>query len=436
MATPRTLTDKRAAAKVWRSAGGGVHNRTVPPCSTGEGSAVRRIVLLLALAVAGCDESPPPSSQGLVCTDEATPILLASRLDDEDGDGHPLDELFPLIDDEDDDIADHAWIRDRTGRYHLFFHNEGRGAPHFIEHYTSNDLASLDYVGVALAAGDGGWDASGLWAPHVIRVDDTYYMFYTGLDAVGPGAKQRIGVAVSADLSSWQRLGGNRCPGTTGDGCVYECRESWTTWGDASEPFNHQCRDPFVIRDEENNRWLLFVTARGKDGFGMVTVAASEDLAAWRGAGYLDATRLLPGGSGGQPTGGQAENPFVIARAGEYTLLFTDWRDPEDSLSVADPRTMVQYATSASLAVDSLGSAGWQYRGYIPDPGVNAIEVIRAGLDTWIMSQSISNPNSGYVKPIRRQLRLKCVLWTGGGTFATSNLGFTAVREQTPLSGE
>jgi hypothetical protein len=259
-------------------------------------------------------------------------------------------------------------------------------------------------------------------------------MFYTGLDYVGAGATQRIGVATSADLTHWTRLPVNNCPGTTGDGCVYECRVSWTTWGVDGDLYNDQCRDPFVIRDDEHDRWLLFVTARSVYGYGVVTVAASSNLSDWTSVGYIDATRRLAGGTLGQPTGGQCENPFVISHAGDYTLLFTDWQDPEDSLDVATPRTIVQYATSSSLDVDSLGSAGWTYRGYIPDPGVNAIEVCQAGVGPWIMSQSLSNPHSGYVKPIRRMLRLKCIEWEGDFRFRTATVGFEAPQTATPVS--
>jgi hypothetical protein len=389
---------------------------------------VRSRFLALAIvlfALNGCgDDSPGISSGGLRCDPDAVPTLLASKYDDDDGDGRPLDEAFPTIDDEDDDIADHTWIRDHAGQYHLFFHNEGRGVPWFIEHYTTTDFESLHYVGRALEAQPGAWDAGGAWAPHVIEVQGTYYMFYTGIESIQAGAKQRIGLAVSSDLHRWERAHVNRCPGTTGDGCIYECDQAWTTWGDDSDPFNQQCRDAFVMRDDEHERWLMFATARSTNGYGVVTVAWSSDLTTWTGAGFINATRRLTGGAGAQTTGGQCENPFVVSREGTNYLLFTDWQDPEDSLDVATPRTIVQYATSPSLDVDTDGSTDWTYRGYIPDPGVNAIEVIQYGFGTWIMSQSLSNPHSGYVKPIRRMLRLKCIDWGPGVSFSTTNVGF------------
>ena len=378
---------------------------------------------MVAALVACDDDASESGSAATRCDPDAVPTLLASKADDEDGDGLTLDEAFPTIDDEDDDIADHTWVRDHAGTYHLFFHNEGRGAPWIIEHYTTRSLDQIDYAGVALTAEPGAWDAGGAWAPHVIEVEGTYYMFYTGLDGIQPGATQRIGLAVSDDLTHWTRVPGNRCAGTQGDGCVYDCNETWTRWSQ-SGPNDRQCRDAFILRDDLHDRWLLFATARSTNGHGVVTVAFSPDLVTWSGAGFINATRRLAGGVGAQITGGQCENPFVIPRDESYTLLFTDWQDQEDSLDVATPRTIVQFATSPTLDVDELGSEQWIYRGYTPDPGVNASEVFEYGFGMTILSQSLSNPSSGYVKPIRRMLRLKCLDWNADGSYRTTNVGF------------
>ncbi len=379
-------------------------------------------VVLLAGALA-CDSSEP-SREFLQCDPAATTTQLASKYDDDDHDGNPYDEDFPLVDDEDDDIADHAWIQDRDGVYHLFFHSENLYHPNQIEHYTTTDFTRIHYEGVALTVNAGAWDGDALWAPHVVQFDGTYYMFYTGVSGSGVDAVQRIGVATSKNLRTWKRLSVNRCPGTTGDGCIYDCDEPWTTWGNVGGSYDHQCRDPFVMWDAENQRWLLFATAKSTNGFGVVTVASANELSTWSGEGFIDATRRLAGGVGAQATGGQAENPFVVTSGGRHYLLFTDWEDAEDSLTVANPRTIVQFATAQLMDVDSLGSAGWIYRGYTPDPGVNAIEVIDLRHDgtRWIMSQSISNPRSGVLKPHRRELRLKCATFAAGD-ITTTNWG-------------
>lgn len=384
-------------------------------------------VVVACVCAAGCDREdalpPNPTVAAVGCDTSAAPIYLHSKIDDDDGDGNPNDERYPTIDDEDDDIADHSWILDGNGLYHLFFHTEDKGSGSHIEHYTSRDLCGLDYVGTALEPDPSGWDSYSLWAPHVIEERGVYYMFYTG--ATGPGGDtetvQRMGMAVSNDLYDWIRMPVNRCAGAAGEGCIYDCGESWTTVGDGPGNFNQQCRDAFVLWDPSAQRWLMFATAKSTNGYGVVTVATSTDLVQWEGLGFVDATRRLAGGTGAQTTGGQAENPFVVAHDGVYFLLFTDWQDAEDDYTVPEPRTIVQYATSATLEADPLGSLNWTYRGYTPDPGANAFEVLRVGSDRWIMSQSMSNPRSGSHPQHRRHLRLMCILWDGDTGFDTEN---------------
>jgi len=380
------------------------------------------VVLGLAMTTLDCGDDVVRNPDPMPCA-VSTPVFLRSKIDDDDGDGNPRDEQFPQVNDEDDDIADHTWIRDANGLYHLFFHNEGHAGGSAIEHYVSADLERLEYAGVALAPSAGGWDRGGLWAPHVVENQGTYWMFYTGVTAArGPDAEQRIGLARSVDLVHWTRAAVNRCAETTGDGCVYECDEPWTAWGGASAPYDRQCRDPFVLRDAASGRWVMFTTAKSTNTFGVATVAYSDDLVGWTGAGYIDATRRLADGIGAQRTGGEAENPHVVAHDGIYFLLFSDWRDPEDSCGVQASRTLVQYATSPSLAADAGGSPHWRYRGATPDPGVNAVEVLHLAADRWLMSQSVSNPSSCDEALHRRELRLKRIVWGAQETFTTADV--------------
>jgi hypothetical protein len=386
----------------------------------------RLLLLLLSrpavgwLAAAGCrDVAPGRLPAG--CCEAAAPAILHSRVDDDDGDGDPRDEDYPRIDDEDDDIADHAWIRDRDGRFHLFFQNEDHGGGTTIQHYVSTDLRSLEFVGVALRPDPQGWDSYALWAPHVVERDGTYYMFYTGTTGRDANAVQRIGVATSHDLTTWVRARVHGCPGAAGDGCVYQCDECWTTWSGPAGAYNQQCRDPFVTWDAASRRWVLFATARSVDLSGVVTVASSPDLLHWRGRGFLGATRRLAAGVGAQTTGGEAENPCLLQRDGRWILLFSDWRDPEDAWTANDPRTIVQWVASASLAADSTGSPNWVYGGPIPDPGVNAVEAQEVEPGRWILSESISNENCADYDAHRRELRLRCVDWLDGVRFDLRN---------------
>ena len=385
------------------------------------------LAILILLAMACDDDSVPPTEPAaprFVCAPDASSPLLASKLDDDDGDSKPLDERFPFINDEDDDIADHCWVEDAGGTFHLFFHTETQLAPSHIDHYTTHDFQSLSYVGTALDVVPGAWDTDGLWAPHIVRHDGVYYMFYTGIQGRGAAAVQRTGIATSTDLYQWTRLPVNRCPDTAGDGCVYECAEPWTTFSENGE-YDRQCRDPFVMWDERNQRWLMFNTAKSLNTAGVVTVAAAANLTDWSGGGFIDATRRLAGGTAAQQSGGQCENAFVIAGPGRFYLLFADWQDEEDDYTIPNARAMTQYAVSSTLNVDAAGSPNWVYRGYLPDPGVNAIEIIdpRAADEPLIMTQSIANEYSGVSHTYRRTLRLMCVTFADDETIETQPFG-------------
>lgn len=172
-----------------------------------------------------------------------------------------------------------------------------------------------------------------------------------------------------------------------------------------------------MIWDGAVERWLMFAAAKSVHGYAVVAAAYSADLVHWTSAGYLDATRRLAGGTGAQQTGGQAENPFVTSRNGMHTLFFTDWQDPEDDWTKPAPRTIVQWAASATLDVDSTGSPNWVYGGNTPDPGVNAFEVLTVAPGLDLVSQSISNPDCADHESHRRELRLKCIVWEPAGAF-------------------
>ncbi len=93
-----------------------------------------------------------------------------------------------------------------------------------------------------------------IWAPHLIERDGCYYLFYTGveLNAGGNTGIQRIFVAKSYDLDDW-----------SGAEVIFLFDASDSTWADLALDDTltaSSCRDPFVIWDEENTRWQMFVT--------------------------------------------------------------------------------------------------------------------------------------------------------------------------------
>ncbi|MBI3115509.1 MAG: hypothetical protein HYZ09_03410 [Candidatus Kerfeldbacteria bacterium] len=335
------------------------------------------------------------------------------------------------------DIADHTWV-EKDGVWHLFFQDTVAGN-HRIEHHTTTDFLNFttsDAWKYALAPTAGKFDSYGIWAPYIVKSGNTYYMFYAGVTGAGsdPNAKQRIGVATSTDLYTWTKLPDPRvCSSPAGDGCVYECNQTWTTWDDGGA-YDAQCRDPMVLWDAANSRWVMVATARmhgvqtgcGGDLQG-INVATSTNLTTWTGQGFVRATCRYSGGTGAQTTGGISENPFITQHAGTYYLWFNDYNDTENAEGTANARTQQQYATSTTLNADASGSSNWAYQGYTPLPGVNATEVVVMSNDTWILSQSISNANSAQYTQYslgdhKRDLQLHRATWNSNGTFGSSKL--------------
>ena len=220
-----------------------------------------------------------------------------------------------------------SWIADDGERYHLFFlkaarSEEGPGSRHArasVGHATSTDL--VDWVEQADALGPlaGAWDDLAIWTGSVVRDDDDLWrMYYTAISERGGLTDQRLGLAVSDDLTTWRRVG--TAPHVDIDPRWYK-----TLTGDdtASETW----RDPLVLRDPDGDGWHVVVCARavGADpnDDGVLGHAHSADLATWAvgpplsdpGAGF-----------------GQLEVAQVRQVDGQWVLVFTchpDEQTPE-----------------------------------------------------------------------------------------------------------
>lgn len=103
------------------------------------------------------------------------------------------------------------WFARLSGEWHAFYLQYPRSAdPQFIHyrqsvgHAVSRDLSAWSEQPVALAAEQGIWNDQGIATGSVVFRDGHWYMLYTGNSTTGAGG---IGLAVSSDLASWERVG-------------------------------------------------------------------------------------------------------------------------------------------------------------------------------------------------------------------------------------
>jgi len=132
--------------------------------------------------------------------------------------------------------------------FHLIIPNHD-----YIAHAVSSDGISWKRVKNALFVGDpGAWDDDMLWTMHVVHANNTFRMYYTGLQRRDRGVISRIGLAESDDLIDWKKIQKDLFP-IEPKGIYYETQHDnprkWLSF-----------RDPFYY--EYNGNAYLIICAR------------------------------------------------------------------------------------------------------------------------------------------------------------------------------
>lgn len=234
------------------------------------------------------------------------------------------------------------WIARDGDDYHLFFLKAPKslGDPELrhvnarIGHALSRDLRTWDVLPDALGPGaPGSWDDLATWTGSVIRANDRWYMFYTGVDTIDRGAHQRIGLATSADLNEWNR---REQPVLELDVRHYQGRaDGW----DAID-----WRDPWVYWSDTHQEYRMLFTARNAAGEvderGVVGQARSADLEHWE---------VLPPALAPQEFG-HMEVPQLFQEGGRWYLSYSVYGSQHSrSRQLHTPaETGTHYAISAS----------------------------------------------------------------------------------------
>jgi beta-fructofuranosidase len=209
------------------------------------------------------------------------------------------------------------WIAQDGVDYHIFFLQapktlEQEKLRHWnatIGHAVSRDLVHWEHLPVALLPGpDGSWDDYMTWTGSIVRSKETWYFFYTGGCRSDKGLVQKIGLATSHDLETWEKYPAN--PIITADSRWYETL-NLSIWHEQA------WRDPWVFQHPENGEWHAFITGRVNhgppDGRGCIAHARSEDLVNWKVLPPVSA----PGAFG------HMEVPQLVEIGNRYYLLFS-----------------------------------------------------------------------------------------------------------------
>ena len=259
-------------------------------------------------------------------------------------------------------INDHCFVYGNDGLWHLFgiTHQEPldpMNEVHFA-HATARTLLQKqwDKQPFALSAAAKLWNEVHLWAPHVIRHNGLYYMFYCAGDA--DHTKYKIHLATSKDLRTWRRQKENPM---TVDG--------------------FDARDPFVTK--VGDKWIMYYTANSKPSGGnhIVACVASDDLVFWsdRKVVYTDPST----GTWGGPT----ESPFVVRRGNSWYLFISPRDGDKEEYS----------GTDVFVSNDPLH---WRIEDRVGHIAAHAAEVVRDLDGKWYVSRCGWGQGGVYLAPL------------------------------------
>lgn len=209
-----------------------------------------------------------------------------------------------------------------------------------IGHAVSKDLRDWTILPDAISPTQGDDEAADsytTWTGCVIQHNQEWYMYYTGTQRSEKGLVQRVCLARSRDLLTWEKHDKN--PIVELDNCWYDGLKL-EYWHDAS------WRDPWVFKDPIQDIYHMLVTCRVNrgepDGRGAIGYASSKNALDWA----VGDAFLAPGWFG------EMEVP-QIEKIGSHYYVFCSVSARFHSLSHrstgVEPQTGVKYFISDSL---------------------------------------------------------------------------------------
>lgn len=138
-----------------------------------------------------------------------------------------------------------------------------------VGHSVSTNGRDWQHLPEAFGPSDGGFDDLAIWTGSIVKHDDVWHMFYTGVNRETRERVQAIGHATSQDLITWDRVS---------DEAILRADSQYGLLGNTTDGCEH-FRDPWVF--ELDGTWHMTITATTPDGWGTVAHATSDDLYEW-----------------------------------------------------------------------------------------------------------------------------------------------------------
>ncbi|MBD3260172.1 MAG: hypothetical protein GF334_00575 [Candidatus Altiarchaeales archaeon] len=214
-----------------------------------------------------------------------------------------------------------SWFIKKGGDYHVFYlqtkatenpqdrHNSNVS----IGHAASKNLVEWRELPYALEVGKpGSWDDLALWTGSVIKKGKTYFMFYTGRCRKAFWI-QKIGLANSKDLISWEKYEGNP---------LLEAKKYYYIDNRKNRLGKVGAwRDPFVFWDEKSDNYYMLVSAReknaGRQYNGCVAICSSKNLLDWKILPPIFSPKVFD----------EIETTQMIVKDGVYYLFFSTQKE-------------------------------------------------------------------------------------------------------------
>ena len=251
------------------------------------------------------------------------------------------------------------------GLFHLLYIRHRKNATvaddqRTFGHAWSSDLRNWksDTSAAVFSVSNNAWDHAHVWAPSIVQVGPSYYMFYTGVDTLAPNlfsyGNQRIGYATTTAIDT-----GSATVWTRRSTPTYTANRTGWAWRDSTGARRQQLRDPFIMADPDSaGRYLLFMVAEKPDSDYAVGVARNGPgtLDSWRDLGYYRSTEREYSGNGQAVESVTAfpDSAYPGSKASAqatWRLMFTHGFGPADS--------SIRFSTKRpglSLADTTLGS--------------------------------------------------------------------------------